>query len=224
MADMRTRFDAELESLYVDMIKMGALSEDALSKLAAALGSDDRSMLGAVAEVSRQIDEKEREIEALCLRLLLRRQPVAKDLRTISSAMKMVGDIERIGDNAADIAEIIPFLSVSELPKAIGLDSMIVSVTGMVTDAIDAFVHYDAAKALAVVGSDDIVDNAFDRAKSAITDMIRNGDKNAAEAPDLLMIAKYLERMGDHAASLARWVLTALDATGDWINNPVKVD
>lgn len=224
MADMRTRFDAELESLYVDMIKMGALSEDALSKLAAALGSDDRSMLGAVAEVSRQIDEKEREIEALCLRLLLRRQPVAKDLRTISSAMKMVGDIERIGDNAADIAEIIPFLSVSELPKAIGLDSMIVSVTGMVTDAIDAFVHYDAAKALAVVGSDDIVDNAFDRAKSAITDMIRNGDKNAAEAPDLLMIAKYLERMGDHAASLARWVLTALDATGDWINNPAKVE
>lgn len=224
MADMRTRFDAELESLYVDMIKMGALSEDALSKLAAALGSDDRSMLGAVAEVSRQIDEKEREIEALCLRLLLRRQPVAKDLRTISSAMKMVGDIERIGDNAADIAEIIPFLSVSELPKAIGLDSMIVSVTGMVTDAIDAFVHYDAAKANAVVGSDDIVDNAFDRAKSAITDMIRNGDKNAAEAPDLLMIAKYLERMGDHAASLARWVLTALDATGDWINNPAKVE
>ena len=224
MADMRTRFDAELESLYVDMIKMGALSEDALSKLAAALGSDDRSMLGAVAEVSRQIDEKEREIEALCLRLLLRRQPVAKDLRTISSAMKMVGDIERIGDNAADIAEIIPFLSVSELPKAIGLDSMIVSVTGMVTDAIDAFVHYDAAKALAVVGSDDIVDNAFDRAKSAITDMIRNGDKNAAEAPDLLMIAEYLERMGDHAASLARWVLTALDATGDWINNPAKVE
>ena len=221
---MRTRFDAELESLYVDMIKMGALSEDALSKLAAALGSDDRSMLGAVAEVSRQIDEKEREIEALCLRLLLRRQPVAKDLRTISSAMKMVGDIERIGDNAADIAEIIPFLSVSVLPKAIGLDSMIVSVTGMVTDAIDAFVHYDAAKALAVVGSDDIVDNAFDRAKSAITDMIRNGDKNAAEAPDLLMIAKYLERMGDHAASLARWVLTALDATGDWINNPAKVE
>ena len=201
---MRTRFDAELESLYVNMIKMGALSEDALSKLASALGSDDRSMLGAVADVSRQIDEKEREIEALCLRLLLRRQPVAKDLRTISSAMKMVGDIERIGDNAADIAEIIPFLSVSDRPKAIGLDTMIVSVTGMVTDAIDAFVHYDAQKANAVVGSDDIVDDAFVKAKSAITDMIRNGDKDAAEAPDLLMIAKYLERMGDHAASLAR--------------------
>ena len=221
---MRTRFDAELESLYVNMIKMGALSEDALSKLASVLGSDDRSMLGAVADVSRQIDEKEREIEALCLRLLLRRQPVAKDLRTISSAMKMVGDIERIGDNAADIAEIIPFLSVSDRPKAIGLDTMIVSVTAMVTDAIDAFVHYDAAKANAVVGSDDIVDEAFVKAKSAITDMIKNGDKDAAEAPDLLMIAKYLERMGDHAASLARWVLTALDATGDWINNPAKVE
>ena len=221
---MRTRFDAELESLYVNMIKMGALSEDALSKLASVLGSDDRSMLGAVADVSRQIDEKEREIEALCLRLLLRRQPVAKDLRTISSAMKMVGDIERIGDNAADIAEIIPFLSVSDRPKAIGLDTMIVSVTAMVTDAIDAFVHYDAAKANAVVGSDDIVDEAFVKAKSAITDMIKNGDKDAAEAPDLLMIAKYLERMGDHAASLARWVLTALDATGDWINNPAMVE
>ena len=221
---MRTRFDAELESLYVDMIKMGALSEDALSKLASALGSDDRSMLGAVADVSRQIDEKEREIEALCLRLLLRRQPVAKDLRTISSAMKMVGDIERIGDNAADIAEIIPFLSVSDRPKSIGLDAMIISVTSMVTDAIDAFVHHDAAKADAVVGSDDVVDDAFVKAKSAITDMIRNGDHDAAEAPDLLMIAKYLERMGDHAASLARWVLTSLDATGDWINNPAKVE
>ena len=136
----------------------------------------------------------------------------------------MVGDIERIGDNAADIAEIIPFLSVSDRPKAIGLDTMIVSVTAMVTDAIDAFVHYDAAKANAVVGSDDIVDEAFVKAKSAITDMIKNGDKDAAEAPDLLMIAKYLERMGDHAASLARWVLTALDATGDWINNPAKVE
>ena len=221
---MRTRFDSELETLYVSMIKMGSLSEEALSSIQSALKGGDRKALESVLQTTHSIDEKEREIEALCLRLLLRRQPVAKDLRTISSAMKMVGDIERIGDNAADIAEIIPFLSVSELPKAIGLDSMIVSVTGMVTDAIDAFVHYDAAKALAVVGSDDIVDNAFDRAKSAITDMIRNGDKNAAEAPDLLMIAKYLERMGDHAASLARWVLTALDATGDWINNPAKVE
>ncbi len=222
---MRTRFDAELETLYVNMIKMGALSEDALGRLGSALGSEeDRSGLQAVAEVSHQIDEKEREIEALCLRLLLKRQPVAKDLRTISSAMKMIGDIERIGDNAADIAEIIPFLTVPGLPKAIGLDGMITSVTEMVTDAIDAFVHYDSDKALSVVSSDDIVDNAFVKAKEAITDMIRSGDKNAAEAPDLLMIAKYLERMGDHAASLARWVLTALDATGDWINNPAKVE
>ena len=98
------------------------------------------------------------------------------------------------------------------------------AVIDMVTSAIDAFVHSDAAKASSVIASDDIVDKAFVDAKELITGMIRSGDKDAAAAPDLLMIAKYLERMGDHAASLARWVLNSVDASGDWINNPVKVD
>ena len=221
---MRTRFDSELETLYVNMIKMGALSEDALNSLQVALGTNDRSKLPDIVELSHQIDRMEREIESLCLRLLLRRQPVARDLRTISSAMKMVSDIERIGDNAADISEIIPFLSSAEKSVDIGLDAMVADVSGMVSDAIDAFVRADTGKAEAVVGKDDIVDAAFNRAKESITDMIRTGSREATEAPDLLMIAKYLERMGDHAASLARWVLNSADASTDWINNPPKVD
>ena len=108
---MRTRFDSELESIYVGMIKMGSLTEDALKVLQDTLSGVSRKGLSSIPEISHEIDEKEREIESLCLRLLLRRQPVARDLRTISSAMKMVTDIERIGDNAGDIAEILPFIS-----------------------------------------------------------------------------------------------------------------
>lgn len=221
---MRTRFDSELETLYVSMIKMGSLTEEALTVLQEALSGSGRDGLDGIMAKSHEIDEKEREIEALCLRLLLRRQPVARDLRTISSAMKMVSDIERIGDNAGDIAEIIPFISSGDLTVRIGLDRMIVTVIDMVTSAIDAFVHSDAEKAKGVIAEDDAADEAFVNAKQMVTEMIRTGDSNAQEAPDLLMIAKYLERMGDHAASLARWVLNALDVTGDWINNPVKVN
>ena len=221
---MRTRFDSELETLYVSMIKMGSLTEDALMVVQEALSEDKRERLVTIAEISHEIDEKEREIEALCLRLLLRRQPVARDLRTISSAMKMVNDIERIGDNAGDIAEILPFITTEGITVRVGLDAMVSTVISMVSGAIDAFVHTDTKKATLIIAMDDEADNAFDSAKKTITDMIRSGDKSAEEAPDLLMIAKYLERMGDHAASLARWVLNAQDASGDWINNPVKVE
>ncbi len=221
---MRTRFDSELETLYISMIKMGSLTEETLTALQEALSGRSREGLKSIPELSHSIDEKDREIEALCLRLLLRRQPVARDLRTISSAMKMIYDIERIGDNAMDIAEILTFVSTDGLTVRVGLDSMIAIVIDMVTGAIDAFVHSDAAKANAVIAEDDKADNAFVEAKQVVTGMIREGDKDAQEAPDLLMIAKYLERMGDHAASLARWVLNGLDASGDWINNPVKVD
>ena len=221
---MRTRFDSELETLYVSMIKMGSLTEDTLTALQEALAGKSRERLKMIADISHEIDEKDREIEAQCLRLLLRRQPVAKDLRTISSAMKMIYDIERIGDNAVDIAEILPFISSSEITVRVGLDRMIETVIGMVTNAIDAFVHSDAAKASSVIAEDDVADKAFVEAKQMVTEMIREGDKDAQEAPDLLMIAKYLERMGDHAASLARWVLNAADPNSDWINNPPQVD
>ncbi len=221
---MRTRFDSELETLYVGMIKMGALTEDALKVLQEALSGKSRQRLALIPDISHEIDEKEREIEALCLRLLLRRQPVARDLRMISSAMKMVSDIERIGDNAGDIAEILPFIASEDLPVRVGLDAMIGTVISMMTGAVDAFVHSDIRRASDVIAMDDAADSAFDSAKEMVTEMIRTGDKDAQEAPDLLMIAKYLERMGDHAASLARWVLNGLDASGDWINNPVKVE
>ena len=221
---MRTRFDSELETLYVNMIKMGALSEDALNSLQTVLAGNDKTKLADIVDLSHQIDRMERDIESLCRRLLLRIKPVARDLRTISSAMKMVGDIERIGDNAADISEIIPFISSADKPAAIGLDAMVADVSDMVSEAIDAFVRSDIKKAEAVISKDDIVDAAFNKAKEAITEMIRSGSKEATEAPDLLMIAKYLERMGDHAASLARWVLNAADPNSDWINNPPQVD
>ena len=134
---MRTRFDSELETLYVSMIKMGSLTEDTLTALQEALAGKSRERLKMIADISHEIDEKDREIEAQCLRLLLRRQPVAKDLRTISSAMKMIYDIERIGDNAVDIAEILPFISSEEITVRVGLDRMIETVIGMVTNAID---------------------------------------------------------------------------------------
>ena len=201
---MRTRFDSELETLYVNMITMGALSEDALNSLQTVLAGNDKTKLADIVDLSHQIDRMERDIESLCLRLLLRRQPVARDLRTISSAMKMVGDIERIGDNAADISEIIPFISSADKPAAIGLDAMVADVSDMVSEAIDAFVRSDIKKAEAVISKDDIVDAAFNKAKEAITEMIRSGSKEATEAPDLLMIAKYLERIGDHVLNIAQ--------------------
>ena len=221
---MRTRFDSELDTLYVSMIKMGSLSETTLSEVGDALKSDDESRLGNIVDISHSIDEKEREIKALCMKLLLRHQPVAKDLRTISSAMKMITDMERIGDNAADIAEIIPFLHSRDIAERISLPEMANAVIEMVHSAIDAFVRSDEAKAEATMKMDDIVDDFFTKAKIAITDLIREGSAEAPEAPDLLMIAKYLERMGDHAASLARWVAWSLNANGDWLNNPIKAE
>lgn len=207
---MRIRFDNELDTLYMDMVKMGNLAEKALELVYQELSTEDRTKLEEIIETSKAIDEKDREIETLCMRLLLRRQPVAGDLRTISSALKMIDDIERIGDNAADIAEMIPFISSSEETRRVGLDKMAKEVTRMVTDAIDAFVRSDAQKSEAVIEYDDVVDDIFTSAKDKITDMIKTGDEKASEAPDLLLIAKYLERMGDHAASLAMWVLNAI--------------
>lgn len=208
---MRTGFDDELEVLYVDMIRMGSLAEESLSLVAVALSRNGERNLERIEELSRIIDEKEREIENLCLKLLLRRQPVARDLRTISSAMKMIVDIERIGDNAGDISEMLKFISSPILPSAVGLDVMSRKVIDMVTAAVDAFVKSDARKAEQVIAGDDAVDGCFVDAKEKITELIRKASPEAEEAPDLLMIAKYLERMGDHAASLARWVKNALE-------------
>ncbi len=208
---MRTGFDDELEVLYVDMIRMGSLAEESLSLVAVALSRNGERNLDRIEELSRIIDEKEREIENLCLKLLLRRQPVARDLRTISSAMKMIVDIERIGDNAGDISEMLKFISSPILPSAVGLDVMSRKVIDMVTAAVDAFVKSDARKAEQVIAGDDAVDGCFVDAKEKITELIRKASPEAEEAPDLLMIAKYLERMGDHAASLARWVKNALE-------------
>lgn len=208
---MRTGFDNELEMLYVDMIKMGTLAEESLSLVASALSKEGGRQLDRIEELAKTIDEKERAIEHLCMTLLLKRHPVARDLRTISSAMKMISDIERIGDNAGDIAEVLSFISSKKLTEDIGLHEMSRGVIEMVSGAIDAFVRRDSVKAESVIAYDDVIDSLFVKAKECVTDLIRTGDKDASEAPDLLMIAKYLERMGDHAASIAHWVKTALE-------------
>ena len=216
---MKTRFDDELEALKCSVIMLGSMAEEGLKVLIEALKSHDEESLGILAENSRWIAEKERSIESDCLRLLLRRQPVARDLRTISSALRIVSDIDRIGDNSADIAEIIPFLKEDGSAERIGLDSMAGDVKRILNQAIDSFVHMDSVQAESAIGMDDVIDSAFVEAKNRITLMIREGEDDAEEAPDLLMIAKYLERMADHAVSIAQWVIWSLDGQANRTEN-----
>ena len=154
-----------------------------------------------------EIDQKERVIEGMCMRLLLQQQPVAKDLRIISSALKMVTDMERIGDNSGDIAEIVQLAHVSEADDTLNIEEMARATIKMVTDSIDAFVKRDRELAKSVVAYDDVVDGHFDRIKEALIRSLKTSETNGEYALDLLMIAKYFERMGDHASEIARWVL-----------------
>ena len=167
---------------------------------------------------AREIKARSRDIESECLRVLLRHHPVAKDLRVISAATRISTDLERIGDNASDIAEIIPFVTHSSYFVSLGLVEMGHSVKNMVSSSVDAFISCDIDKAKKIIQSDDLIDAAFDSAKSNISILIKNGDKYADQAPDLLMIAKYFERMGDHAVSLARYVGWSVDGNDAWLD------
>ncbi len=206
---MRSRFDEQLELLNKEMIMMGAMCENAIAGSAKALaggGADSEQ----VSECSAQIDRKEREIESLCLRLLLQQQPVASDLRVISSALKMITDMERIGDQSADIAEIAASAEVGITEDTGDIRDMAVSVIKMVTDSIDAFVKRDVAAARAVIEYDDVVDGYFAKIKRGLTDRFAENETEAERAIDLLMIAKYFERIGDHAANIASWVVFSI--------------
>ena len=202
---MRSRFDEQLARLNQELIEMGALCEEAISLAAAALAEGDGREAG-VAALDREIDQKERDIENLCMKLLLQQQPVAKDLRMISSALKMISDMERIGDQAEDIVEIIPCMIAhphEEYPK---IREMAKETIAMVTDSVDAYVKQDVYLAKAVQMHDDVVDNYFTRIKSGLIDMIAKNPAEGEYALDLLMIAKYFERIGDHATNIAEWV------------------
>ena len=207
---MRSKFDEQLEYLNVELIKMGALCEEAISSAIKALLDDDREMSRKACEIDREIDQKERDIESLCLKLLLQQQPVARDLRVISSALKMISDIERIGDQASDIAEITSFISGSEVQSRIHIRDMALAAINMVTESIDSFVKQDMNLAEHVIQSDDVVDGLFVKVKAELIALIKKDNGGAETYMDLLMIAKYLERIGDHATNVAEWVLFSI--------------
>lgn len=211
---MRTRFDMELDNLNSDMIAMGALCENAISEAMQSLFTADKTAAQRTIEEDREIDRKEKDIEALCLRLLLQQQPVARDLRVISSALKMITDMERIGDQAADIAELIRHMHLTPVSRQNKhLSKMADAAKKMVTESIDAFVKKDAALATKVLADDDLVDSLFLKLRHDIIEMIAADPGCGEEAVDVLMIAKYLERIGDHATNIAEWVLFSITGT-----------
>ncbi len=211
---MRTRFDTELDNLNSDMIAMGALCENAISEAMQSLFTADKAAAQRTIEEDREIDRKEKDIEALCLRLLLQQQPVARDLRVISSALKMITDMERIGDQAADIAELIRHMHLTPVSRQNKhLSKMADAAKKMVTESIDAFVKKDAALATKVLADDDLVDSLFLKLRRDIIEMIAADPGCGEEAVDVLMIAKYLERIGDHATNIAEWVLFSITGT-----------
>lgn len=212
---MRNKFDQQLEQLHLELIKMGAQCEEAISASVKALLTGEAAMADKAIERERDIDQKERDIESLCMKLLLQQQPVARDLRTISSALKMISDMERIGDQAADIAEITCHVSGPSLPAQVHISDMTRAAVKMVTDSVDSFVKRDLNMAKGVIQYDDVVDQLFVAVKQELTDLIRSDSSSAGQALDLLMVAKYLERIGDHAVNVAEWVAYSITGTHD---------
>jgi phosphate transport system regulatory protein phoU len=203
---MRSRFDEQLEKLNAELITMGALCEQAITIAINALvygNDDDKAQFNKVHETEREIDQKERDIENLCMKLLLQQQPVASDLRKISSALKMISDMERIGDQASDISDITMHIRFENLKSKVHISDMAAAAIKMVTDSINSFVKKDLELVKAVAAYDDVVDRLFIKVKDELLELIRDGDVSCL---DLLMIAKYLERIGDHAVNIAEWV------------------
>lgn len=214
---MRSSFDSQLRQLNNELIEMGALCEEAINLSAKALAEGSAKIAGGVAPIDNEIDKMERDIETLCLKLLLRQQPVAGDLRQISAALKMITDMERIGDQAEDIAEIIDFLNGRSGAECGDIDKMAKAATKMVTNSIEAFVKRDVELAKEVIAQDDIVDDYFNRVKQDLIERISSDPSDGEFALDLLMIAKYFERIGDHATNIAEWVMFSV--TGVHVQN-----
>ena len=205
---MRSKFVSELQAMHEDLIQMASLAETAISSSVKALETMDETLAQKVVGSDHQIDELEKEVERRCLRLLLQQQPVARDLRSVSTALKMITDLERIGDQAADIAEVTVFLCRNrdfQMPE--GMREMALAAVKMVRGAIDAFVEENLDKAHEVIGYDDVVDRAFLRTRDELIRQVKQATGSAEQIMDLLMIAKYLERIGDHAVNTAEWVV-----------------
>ena len=200
---MATRFERQLEELHVQMITMGSLCEKVITLSAKTIEGED--CVKEVFDTDKEIDAKEREIETLCMRLLLHQQPVAGDLREISAALRMISDMERIGDQAADIADLSRFIdkNCAQIPDEI--KKMVEQTVHMVTESVDSFVKSDINLCRKVISDDDKVDEAFNKIKEELASLIHN-NMDVKVGLDLLMGAKYMERIGDHAVNIAEWV------------------
>ena len=208
---MRNRFDEQLSLLNHELLEMGALVESAIRSATTALVNQDVEAALASIAADKDVDQAERDIESLCLKLLLQQQPVARDLRLISSALKMITDMERIGDQASDISEIVIYLSSEPYIKQLEhLPLMAEKAIRMVTAALDAYVRKDVKLAQEVMEMDDEIDSLFTTVKDELITLIRGDAAAGSQAIDLLMIAKYYERIGDHAQNIAKWVEYAL--------------
>ncbi len=208
---MRSRFDEQLSALHNNLIEMGAMIEQAITKATKALLEQNVALADEVKSFDSIIDEKEKEIETQCLKLLLSQQPVARDLRQISAALKMITDMERIGDQAADISEICVYLAGQQYIKELEhIPQMAKATIKMVTDSIDAYVKSNLVLAREVIGYDNVVDNLYATIKKDLIALIHKDVQNGEQAFDLLQIAKYYERIGDHAVNIAEWVIFSI--------------
>ena len=208
---MRSRFDEQLSQLHNNLIEMGAMIEGAIAQATKALVEQDIALAGAVMQSDDLSDDKEKEIESQCLKLLLSQQPVARDLRKISTALKMITDMERIGDQAADISELCVYLAEQPYIKRLEhIPQMAEATIRMVTESIDAYVKNDLALAQAVIAHDDVVDDLYVTIKADLIALVHQDVHNGEQAFDLLQIAKYYERIGDHAVNIAEWVIFSI--------------
>ena len=207
---MRTRFDEQLSLLNRDMIELGSDCEQAIQTVSKAMRDRDTVLAATVPALNEEISHGGREIEALCLRLLLQQQPVARDLRQISAALKMIYDLQRIGELASDMSDLIVYLKTCTASQLKQIDKMADEATSMVTYSIDAFVKKDEEQAKAVIRQDDTVDAMFVKTKNGLTKMIAEDPDHSEYALDLLMMAKYFEKIGDHAVNIAEWVVFSL--------------
>ena len=211
---MRSRLDEQLKQLNDALIEMGAIVQTAIANADTALIEQDVALAQQIAASDDEIDNKEKEIESLCLKILLQQHPVAQDLRFVSSVMKIITDLERIGDHATDISELAILLADERnLGKLERITEMAVVTMKMVTDSIEAFVRKDVELAHDVIARDDRVDNLFDTVKADLIDLIKSSSNRESQAIDLIMVAKYYERIGDHATNIAEWVVFSITGT-----------
>ncbi len=210
---MRREFDEQLRKMNRELKTMGALCERSIATAAKALLDGDQDQARAAIAADAQIDRQERELESLCLSLFLHQQPVARDLRQISAALKMITDMERIGDQAADIADIVCHAKIKPADTLPHIGDMARATIKMVADSITAFVTEDLEMVRAVIDYDDVVDELFDKNRKEIIDLIAQNPAEGAYALDMLMIIKYFERIGDHATNIAEWVEYSITGT-----------